>query len=340
MIPSDALHGNGCVICRNINTGNRTKRSHEQYLEELKLKNPNVIPLEKYINANTPILHHHKICGHYSRMTPTRVLCGSGCVLCKGLKISKSQRKSHEQFSEELFKVNSNIAILSTYNGHLQSINCRCKICGYIWNTRSGRLLESHGCPKCVSKRLGDEKRKTKEQFIKELSKINPYVEIVGDYVSTHDKIVCECKICKYIWNGTPSKLLNGQGCPACNESVGERNIKIFLDSKNIKFIRNYKYDNLLGIGGGLLSYDFYLPYFNLLIEFQGKQHEHPIDFFGGEKQFKIQQEHDERKTNYAKTYNINLLEIWYYDIDNVENIIKKYLHNLKSVSVTTTGVA
>ena len=75
-----------------------------------------------------------------------------------------------------------------------------------------------------------------------------------------------------------------------------------------------------------MLSYDFYLQQYNLLIEFQGKQHEQPIEYFGGEKTFKKQQEHDKRKREYAKQNNINLLEIWYYDFDNITEILNKEL--------------
>lgn len=39
-----------------------------------------------------------------------------------------------------------------------------------------------------------------------------------------------------------------------------------------------------------------------------------------------IQDEHDKRKRNYAKEHNINLLEIWYYDIDNIEDILLERL--------------
>ena len=63
-------------------------------------------------------------------------------------------------------------------------------------------------------------------------------------------------------------------------------------------------FSDLVGIGGGLLSYDFYLPQHNILCEIQGKQHEMPIEYFGGEEQFAIQQEHDRRKRNYAKEHN------------------------------------
>lgn len=96
----------------------------------------------------------------------------------------------------------------------------------------------------------------------------------------------------------------------------------------------------MLGVNGKKLSYDFYLPQYNLLIEFQGKQHEQPIEYFGGEEKFKTQQEHDKRKREYAKLHNINLLEIWHYDINNIEKILTETLNNLKLKTVETTGIA
>ena len=74
------------------------------------------------------------------------------------------------------------------------------------------------------------------------------------------------------------------------------------------------------------LSYDFYLPDYNLLIEYQGQQHEYAVDWFGGEEKFVRQQEFDTQKRNYAKNHDIHLLEIWYYDFENIENILTKEL--------------
>jgi len=75
----------------------------------------------------------------------------------------------------------------------------------------------------------------------------------------------------------------------------------------------------------GLLSYDFYLSHYNLLIEYQGNFH----DGSNGEYtqiNLENQQEHDRRKREYAKDNNIKLLEIWYWDFDNIEKILKKEL--------------
>ena len=76
----------------------------------------------------------------------------------------------------------------------------------------------------------------------------------------------------------------------------------------------------------GDLSYDFYLPTYNLLIEAQGQQHITPKELFGGEEQFQKQQEHDKRKRDYAEANGYKLLEIWYYDYDRIEEILNKEL--------------
>ena len=60
------------------------------------------------------------------------------------------------------------------------------------------------------------------------------------------------------------------------------------------------------------MSYDFYIEGTNILIEYHGKQHYKPIEYFGGEKQLKIQKEHDRRKREYAKKHGYKLVEISY----------------------------
>ena len=111
-----------------------------------------------------------------------------------------------------------------------------------------------------------------------------------------------------------------------CLNSKGECLVNKYLCEKHIDFKTQKTYNDLLGINNGKLSYDFYLPEYNLLVEIQGQQHEKPIDIFGGEEQFKIQQEHDRRKREYAEKNGYKLLEIWYYDYDKIEEILSREL--------------
>lgn len=111
--------------------------------------------------------------------------------------------------------------------------------------------------------------------------------------------------------------------CPECQHSKGEERIEKYLINNNIKVITQKKFNDLIGIGGGLLSYDFYLPNYNILIEYQGEFHDGSVPY-QTEEQFKYQQEHDRRKKEYAQNNNIRLLEIWYWDYDKVEKILDK----------------
>ena len=66
-----------------------------------------------------------------------------------------------------------------------------------------------------------------------------------------------------------------------------------------------------------------------ILIEFDGVHHVHPVDHFGGENKFKIQQENDVLKNQYALSHNIPLVRIPYSKRDyiNLDDILgDKYL--------------
>lgn len=121
--------------------------------------------------------------------------------------------------------------------------------------------------------------------------------------------------------------LSNGhtQSC-GCIKSCGETHIKEYLSKNKIKYESQKTFSDLYGTQNGKLSYDFYLPEYNLLIEYQGKQHEKPIDYFGGKEQLLRQQEHDRRKSEYAEKNGYNLLEIWYYDYNRIEEILQNKL--------------
>jgi hypothetical protein len=120
--------------------------------------------------------------------------------------------------------------------------------------------------------------------------------------------------------------------CPECDYSHGENSISEVLTFYKIYYISQKTFEGLVGLGGGLLSYDFYLPEYNLFIEYQGEQHGKYISgFHKSKKEFKKQQEHDKRKKKYAEQHNIKLLEIWHWDFDNIKDILNKEL-NLLSI--------
>lgn len=142
----------------------------------------------------------------------------------------------------------------------------------------------------------------------------------------SNDKYKFICQECGEEFETSPNtSVLKNRSvkCKNCNFSKGEQRIKEWLIDNNIKFEQQKTFKYLIGAGNGLLSYDFYLPQYNLLIEYQGKQHEKFVErFHKSEEDFIIQKEHDRRKKKYTKDNNIELLEIWYYDYENIEKVL------------------
>lgn len=125
------------------------------------------------------------------------------------------------------------------------------------------------------------------------------------------------------VFEQTPNHHSHGCGCPKCNESKGEKNIRKILDNKNIEYIIQYKFNDCIHIKQ--LKYDFYLPKYNICIEFDGKQHYKSVKWFGGDKTLKYIQKNDKIKNEYCLKNNIRLLRIRYDD--NIELVLNNYLN-------------
>ena len=296
------------------------KQTHEEFVQDIKNINPTIKIIGKYQKAKERIECSCNICNFEWNPMAYSLKYGIGCPNCGNIKKAKSQRKTHQEFISQIEELNPNIEILSEYLSARKPISYRCKIHDYNSVSTPDNLLRGYGCPYCAGKCM------TEEDFVSRINTINNDIELLSKYKTVNDYLSCRCKRCGNIWDVSGKHLLEGSGCPICNISKGENRIVEILTNNNIHFESHKKYDDLLGVGGGKLSYDFYLPQYNLLIEFQGSQHEKPFEIFGGEERFKIQQEHDRRKREYAKLHNIQLLEIWYYDFDNIEKILYETL--------------
>ena len=55
------------------------------------------------------------------------------------------------------------------------------------------------------------------------------------------------------------------------------------------------------------LPFDFYLPEYNICIEYQGQQHYYPVEIFGGKNAFESQVLRDNIKREYCQKNNILL---------------------------------
>ncbi len=193
---------------------------------------------------------------------------------------------------------------------------------GEIRTITYGHFLEGKRFGKSFS-----ETKLTYDYIKSEIEKCN-YTLLSKDYISSQSKLEVICNKGHYTNTITWNNFQRGQRCKICNSSKGERKIRDWLETNNVKFIPQKEFEGLVGLRGGNLSYDFYLPKYNLLIEYQGEFHDGTVSKQTKD-EFLRQQEHDKRKVEYAYNHNIKLLEIWYWDFDNIEEILNKEINLL-----------
>lgn len=88
----------GCPKCAGI-----AKKTTEEFIEEMRSKNDNIIVLGEYKNSKTPIEVSCRKCGHVWSAIPNSLLKGNSCPKCAG-----TMRKTQEQFVLEMKKETSN----------------------------------------------------------------------------------------------------------------------------------------------------------------------------------------------------------------------------------------
>lgn len=279
-ISTDYIERHELYDTAGINVQKSRAKTEEQFRKELAEKQPNLIPNDKYINSETK---YHCICKIHNvdvYKTPQKYLYrNQGCNLCAIERSKTAIRYTDESYSELLEHYNPTLEKLSEFKGVKKRINLRCKICGYEWNPIAETTIgENHlGCPKCAGNAI-----KTPEEFREELKISHPYLILKSDYIRSNIPIKVHCTRCGSDYEITPNKLQQGQQCLCYKESHSEFKTRIWLTEHNIKFEKEVTFDNLVGISEERqLSYDFYVPKYNTLIECQGEQHDHEEDNTG-----------------------------------------------------------
>lgn len=200
-------------------------------------------------------------------------------------------------------------------------------------------------CPKCKevfsTTGAGVFQRKTMECFncsrVTIISKkrfsidyVREYIENLGgkliseEYYNNLSYLKIACDKCGEVFERTFDVVNQYESvtCSNCKSDIpkGEEKIREFLKKIDVKFIMQKRFEDCKK--KQKLKFDFYLPEKNICIEFNGEQHYKPIEYYGGKEKFKKQQKIDSIKREYCKQNNIKLIEIPYWEMKNVENII------------------
>lgn len=262
-----------------------------------------------------------------------------GCPYCSGVRVSINNclaTRNPELAKQWHSTLNGDFTPYNFTYGSSQYAWWQCDK-GHEWYVQIGNRNTGTDCPYCSGK-LPTENYNLlicHPEICKEWD-YEKNVKNPEEYLPSSDAYIWWiCKECGHEWNThlTIRTRINGSGCPRCNKSKGEKQLDLILTKYNIFHDSQYTFNDLRGIGSGLLKFDKVVFWDNnktnlrLLIEYDGKQHYEWIEDWITKEEFETIQIHDELKNQYCKKHNINLLRIPYWDFNNIEEILQNELN-------------
>lgn len=325
-----------CEDCKDLKVGEiqRTKKMDKilyDFYEWCKMKN--YIPItnkENYTNAHS--LQY--ICPNHGvkNNTYANMKHGYGCRQCSIPEKSAKLRYTSDQVTNIIESKNNNKLLNADeyISNSTKNLKIRCGSCGNVFVSSLNNQIQNEGrCFKCGTK-MRNRNALDKDEVESIINSVNNNILLnKEDYINNSTRnlrILCgECSSNTFTTNLATYKSGKNM-CDSCSlkMSNSERIIKDLLDSYHIPYIQEFRFSDCKD--KKTLPFDFYLPDYNLCIEFDGEQHFKSIDKWGGIEKFKTNQKHDKIKDEYYLANNINLLRISYTEKDNIENIIKEKL--------------
>jgi len=299
--------------------------------------------LGKYVKTDVKIKMRHNTCGHQYEVTPNKFQQGRRCPKCYG-----NKERTLESFREEI----KNLPDGDEYE--LLSVECKDnktpmeffhKICGEKFKKPTVGFLTNPKnkantrCPICSRQyQVINHPNRLSYEDVKKIVE----TKHSGEYKLLSDNYKNTKSLIKILHIGGCGRDFDTDidhfkrkdyKCPRCNESVGEQRVRKVLESRNIEFIQQYRFKDCRDKNP--LPFDFYIPAYDLCIEFDGIQHYEKANFGSYAADLDTIQLHDEIKTNYCLDNNIGLIRISYKDFDNLEKVLKKDLNEyLKELDI------
>lgn len=282
--------------------------------------------------------------GEFS-LSPRALLRGShgvgahGCPYCCGILQPKKPIKEkrvprYVNFIEEASKVHGDrYEYIDLPKSSKQRIWIKCKVHG-MFLQRADCHLRGSNCPHCVGYRsLPVDNRKA--TFIQKsqdrYGERFDYSQVV--YVNKKTPVKIRCKEHDYWFEVLPdTHVRRNSGCPICSDSVGEVEVRLWLDKHHVLYeVQHVIPNENPACKRSHLRVDFWLPIHNIIIEFHGQQHFENIPHFYNNREwtFKDQQIRDQTLRDYCKKMSIRLIEICYKDIDKIPLILKKAVSSI-----------
>lgn len=200
--------------------------------------------------------------------------------------------------------------------------------------TKIYTLIDKHECLECSYEHRASQQRKTPEEVYNDFKQCGGILLNKEDYREWNCKnlrVICECCGEVFVTSYCAFMQHNGQRCSKCASTIsrGEYAIKQYLETNRVRFYMQFRFDDCRTKVP--LPFDFYLPEYNLLIEYDGEGHYMPIKRgdmtdIQAEETLNSIKYRDAIKNTYCEENNIRLLRIPYWEFDDITQILHREL--------------
>lgn len=149
---SALMYGAGCKLCAYKKVGEARRKTHESFIAEMEVVNPNIEILGEYKENKIPVKCRCLIDGFEWESQPSNLLNGSaGCHECFKKRMHDEQALTQEEFKEKVTQKYPNVKILGQYYNAHESVECECMEHKIHFTGKPIQMLYSNisGCPKC-----------------------------------------------------------------------------------------------------------------------------------------------------------------------------------------------
>ena len=143
------------------------------------------------------------------------------------------RKKTHEEFVKEVYDlVGDEYTVLGKYINTSTNIEMKHNKCNNIWKIKPSNFIKGNRCPKCNIIKRSNKKRKTHEEFVKEVyDLVGDEYTVLGKYPS-NNKISIDMKHnkCNNIFKMSPHNFLSqNQRCPKCQHPHSKKTHEEFV---------------------------------------------------------------------------------------------------------------
>jgi len=302
-----------CKKCVNNHSGGRLDLSDFQKKIDKRYPKEHLRALN-YTLKNKPCDIQCLTCGNtYHFMNAESAYASGKQRLCSYCFPNKREQmlKSVNRF-KEFIQNSKNFVLLDDLDSmRIQArtlVACQCKKCGAVNKKTIYDYLRGKGCS-CE----GNNVLLTEEQYQIELGE---EYTLLSEYKGWNHSVKIRHNLCGFCYDVNARHYT----CPKCSGSKGEKAIAFYLEQQDIPYYR----EKIEEIENHKLRFDFYLPKYDVYIEFQGEQHFKSVPYFGGDSTLQKQQRYDEYKKQWCKKNNHNLLLINFNE--NIQDKLENYL--------------